>query len=285
MALKKKLFRRHHVLSSFLTAFTNRVLAREDDEFNKQLLEKAATMNNEKFKRIALKETIIYKHFENLISKSKYQFIIDFGHFYKKMIDMFGYIMLNEMLIEELLWLNENYAYTYHHTLASTAIAMRLAFDYFMDEDVAMTVGECSLVKDIGLGHVPPEIVNKTGKLTKNEQLLIQEHPIYSALLLAHYYKNYLMLPVECALNHHEDKLGKGYPRGIGLERIEVHIVKFADTFDALITARPFRNYFKLDDAFMISEAEIKLGNLDESLLPLIRSYHINFQSMFHKQN
>jgi HD-GYP domain-containing protein (c-di-GMP phosphodiesterase class II) len=108
---------------------------------------------------------------------------------------------------------------------------------------------------------------------------------MYSALLLAHYYNDYKLLPVECALNHHEDMLGTGYPRGVIVDRIEIQIVKFADTFDALIAARPFRNYFSLDDAFLISEAEIKLGNLDASLLPLVRSYHLNFKTIFQDGN
>ena len=282
MALKRSFFRTHHILSMYLTSFANRVIAREDEQFNIELLKRAAAIGYKNIEPVPIKDTFIGKHFENLLSKEKYQFVTENGALTDHILDMVSNIKLNFLIIEELEWMHQNYDYTYHHTIASTAIAMRMALDYFLNEDIAMEVGECALVKDIGLGHIPNDVVNKSGRLTKKEQLIIQEHPMYSALLLSHYYGDYMLLPVECALNHHEDMLGSGYPRGIILDRIEVQIVKFADTFDALITARPFRNFFTLDDAFLISEAEIKLGSLDASLLPLVRSYH-NFQMIFNK--
>jgi HD-GYP domain-containing protein (c-di-GMP phosphodiesterase class II) len=283
MALKRKFFKTNHVLSSFITAFTNRVIAREGDIFNKKLLDRAAKLAVKDLKRIQIKDTFLYPNFVSLLEKEKYQFITDFGVISENILNLLGHIELNEKILDELAWMRDNYIYNYHHTIASSALSTRLALDYFMDEDVAMEVAESSLVKDIGFGHIAKDVVNKTGRLSKREQLLLQEHPMYSALLIAHYYGEYKILPVEIALNHHEDKLGQGYPRGVIAGRIELHIVKFADTFDALITARPFRSYFDLEDAFMISEAEIKLGNLDASLLPLIRSYHINFKTFFNK--
>jgi len=285
MALKRKFFRQHFIVSSYITAFTNRVIAREDDVFNRELFENAVSMSRTDLKDIPIKDTFLYKNFENLLTKEKYQFITDWGLQLKSVLELIGNIPINEKILEELKWLHDKYDYTYHHSIASTALAARLAMDYFLDEKIATEVAEASLFKDIGLGHIPEEVVNKSGRLNKKEQLVIQEHPMYSALLLAHYLGRYKCLAVEAAANHHEDMTGTGYPRGVVVNKIEIHMVKFADTFDALISARPFRNFFNLDDAFMISEAEIKLGNLDESLLPLIRSYHINFKSFFENAN
>lgn len=128
---------------------------------------------------------------------------------------------------------------------------------------------------DVGKIDVPPEILNKNGKLSKEEFEEIKKHPLSSFNIL----KQYLG---ENAANyarwHHEKLDGSGYPDGLKGEEIplESRVMAVADIFDALTTSRCYRAAFSFEKALNILKEDVDAGKLDarayDALVRMIES-------------
>ena len=103
---------------------------------------------------------------------------------------------------------------------------------------------------DIGKVAIPDAILLKPGRLTEDEYAYMKEHVILGWKLMSN------MPAMEEAgkvvLHHHERFNGTGYPYGLIGEHIPMtaRVLALADVFDALITRRPYKEPFPLDDAF-----------------------------------
>ncbi|HUZ18864.1 MAG TPA: HD-GYP domain-containing protein [Spirochaetia bacterium] len=100
-----------------------------------------------------------------------------------------------------------------------------------------------ALLHDIGMAKVPKSVLDKTDNLSAEEIDLVRKHATYSYSLAI----KGLGLPEEVgliALQHHERWDGKGYPSGIAGNDISLlaRIVAVADSFEAMIRDRPYRN-------------------------------------------
>ena len=126
------------------------------------------------------------------------------------------------------------------------AVAMRLPKAKVID---IKTIGN---LHDIGKIVIDLSILDKPGKLTKNEYEIIKQHPVSGAKMLAssHEY-NRLSFGV---LHHHERYDGKGYPNQLTGENIplESRIISVADAYDAMTSERSYKN--RLTKAEAIAE-------------------------------
>jgi HD-GYP domain-containing protein (c-di-GMP phosphodiesterase class II) len=99
-------------------------------------------------------------------------------------------------------------------------------------------------------------VLDKPGKLDENEWELVKSHAAYSEQILSrlHIFSELAFV----AAAHHERLDGKGYPRGIGAERIplETRIITVADIFDAITAERPYRGPIPVADAIAMMEKE-----------------------------
>jgi|GEM_PF-3428235 len=262
----------------FVNTWNNRIIAREGDYFSKDLLENAV-IAGKKFdvKIVEVKDSFFMKDFHKLMTKEveKYGFVTENLKFLKDLEILIAKIKLPERIIEELAWIKDNYDYNYHHITAVVGLAARIAKDFFINDDDVLKTIEAGLTYDIGIGRVSKNIINKLGFLNKEERHIVNYHPIYSSLLIAHYYKTYESYLIDVALNHHESLDGTGYPRGIKVNDIITHIIKLSDLFDALISARPFRKFYSVKEAFEICEKLIKDGKIIPEILPIIYSYYL----------
>jgi len=98
------------------------------------------------------------------------------------------------------------------------------------------------LVHDIGKTQVPLDILNKPGKLTRDEQDVMQEHATMGLELI----KNTKQYPQPVLLGvwqHHERLDGGGYPFGLSGNEISVNarIVAIADMYDAMTSNRVYQ--------------------------------------------
>jgi putative nucleotidyltransferase with HDIG domain len=103
-------------------------------------------------------------------------------------------------------------------------------------------VGVAALLHDVGkIDQRFAEILQKPGRLTEEERLIIEEHPVRSAELVA--MVNGLQDLVKPVRHHHERWDGGGYPDGLAGEDIPLtaRIIVFADTIDAMTSDRPYR--------------------------------------------
>ena len=114
-------------------------------------------------------------------------------------------------------------------------------------------------IHDLGKMHVPELILNKAGKLTDDEFRIIKSHTWMGLDIIEKVKYNAVIKKAEdVILYHHENYNGKGYPEGLTGERIPLsaRIVRIADTFDALISKRVYKESWPFDNALKYLEKQ-----------------------------
>ena len=106
-----------------------------------------------------------------------------------------------------------------------------------------------SVLHDIGKIAIDDQILNKPGKLNDEEWEAIKRHPEIGYRILSSS-PEYISI-AEDILYHHERYDGKGYPRGLKGEEIPIRarIITIADSFDAMISDRPYRKALANEEA------------------------------------
>jgi putative nucleotidyltransferase with HDIG domain len=147
-------------------------------------------------------------------------------------------------------------AYTRGHCERVAEYACALARDVGYDELTMFWFRIGAVLHDVGKIAVPSEILNKPGRLTPEERVIMEQHAAAGAELLSSIEFPWDLLPI--VRGHHERWDGSGYPDGLAGEEIQLsaRIVCVADVFDALTTDRPYRRGFTRDEALMMMAAE-----------------------------
>ncbi|MBR6223899.1 MAG: HD domain-containing protein [Lachnospiraceae bacterium] len=156
--------------------------------------------------------------------------------------------------------------YTNGHSYRVAKYTSMLAKELGYDEETVDKYNNIALLHDIGKIGVPPEVLNKAGKLTDEEFDTIKSHTTlgYNAL------KDISIMP-ELAIGaeyHHERPDGKGYPEGLKGDKIPrvAQIIAVADTFDAMYSDRPYRKRMNFDKAVSIIK-EVRGTQLAEDVV------------------
>ncbi len=113
-----------------------------------------------------------------------------------------------------------------------------------LEEEVCKVWGLASTMHDVGKVGIPDNILLKPGRLTAEEFDVIKTHTIIGAKILEGSESELIQVARIIALNHHEKWDGSGYPAGLVREDIPLaaRITAIADVFDALISARPYKD-------------------------------------------
>ena len=124
-------------------------------------------------------------------------------------------------------------------------------------------IATASALHDIGKIGIDERILNKPGKLTKEEFEIMKAHTLIGAQMLDNLdmYRNekLLKLAYEICRWHHERYDGKGYPDGLVGEEIPIsaQVVSLADVYDALVSERVYKKAFSHEKALeMIRNGE-----------------------------
>ncbi|MGA7992893.1 MAG: HD domain-containing phosphohydrolase [Thermoanaerobaculia bacterium] len=120
-----------------------------------------------------------------------------------------------------------------------------------------------ALFHDIGLIVVPDSILKKTGPLSAEERMAVNQHPAAGCELLSGMKTMRRILPI--VLHHHERLDGSGYPDGISGADIPqiVRIVSVADVFDAMTTDRAYRAAMTRPQALRVIDEDVGKGRFD----------------------
>jgi putative two-component system response regulator len=120
-----------------------------------------------------------------------------------------------------------------------------------LDEKEQELVLEAAPMHDVGKLGTPDLILLKPGKLTPEEFIVMQEHTTIGWEILRDSAAPTLQAAAVIALTHHEKYDGTGYPRKLAGDQIPLHgrIVAVADVFDALTSARPYKEAWTFDKA------------------------------------
>lgn len=113
---------------------------------------------------------------------------------------------------------------------------------------------------DIGKIGIPDAILLKQGRLSADEEAVMQAHTVIGAEILAGSDVALLHLAQDIALTHHERWNGMGYPNRVAGEAIPLvgRIVAVVDVHDALTHARPYKAAWSHADA--LAEIEEQAG-------------------------
>jgi len=138
--------------------------------------------------------------------------------------------------------------YTTTHALNVSILTMALAEFIGLGPKEVRNFGIAGLLHDLGKVKIPEEILNKPGKLTDQERLVMNSHTVEGArLILAA--EEHLDLAAVVAYEHHIKLNGGGYP-SFDFPR-KCHqasdLVHVCDVFDALRTDRPYRDAWETD--------------------------------------
>ena len=137
------------------------------------------------------------------------------------------------------------------------------AFPEELSEDYLDTLQKSAPLHDVGKIRIPDSILNKPGKLTKEEFDVIKTHTnaggeILSETLAGLEDQSFLKQAIQLATYHHERWDGKGYPQGLLGNNIPLcaRIMAVADVFDALVSKRSYKEPFSFDEAVLIIQEE-----------------------------
>lgn len=132
----------------------------------------------------------------------------------------------------------------------------RIALEMGIAEDEAEAWGKASRLHDVGKVGIADAILRKPGRLTAEEYEVIKTHSVIGGAILNH--DPSLALARSIALCHHERWDGQGYPSGLAGETIPLpaRIAAVADVFDALVSPRPYKEAWRIEDAMAEIEKE-----------------------------
>jgi len=126
------------------------------------------------------------------------------------------------------------------HTQRVTDLTLRLAVQMDMPETQLLDLRRGALLHNIGKLGVPDYILQKRGRLTKEEMEKIRSHPAYAFELLSKI--AYLRPALDIPYCHREKWNGAGYPRGLKGEQIPIsaRIFSVVNIWDTLTNDRPY---------------------------------------------
>ena len=110
----------------------------------------------------------------------------------------------------------------------------------------------CAYLHDIGKIFIPPEVLQKPGKLTDEEYEVIKTHTTIGYEMCM---KDLKLRPYAAGpLYHHEALNGTGYPQGLTKKDIpyEGQIIRVADEYDAIVSKRQYKTHIGISDTLKI---------------------------------
>jgi HD-GYP domain-containing protein (c-di-GMP phosphodiesterase class II) len=145
--------------------------------------------------------------------------------------------------------LEEKDPYTRGHSERVKEYAVKIAEELKLSKTEIQILSDFSILHDIGKIIVDSSILNKPGKLNKEEWRIIKQHPVIGARMILPF--DGLVSGIPLIKHHHERMDGKGYPDGLKGKSIPllVQIMAVADAFDAMTSPRAYRNTLTIEDA------------------------------------
>jgi len=152
-----------------------------------------------------------------------------------------NHVLKNENTFSTLFKVTSHDYRTYSHSINMSVIGLLFGKHLSLNPHELDCLGTGMLLHDIGKVVVPPEIINKTGSLTKEEFNEIKKHP-KAGLDILEPKKNVDSLCLKIVAQHHENHDGTGYPYGLGGSDIHLFgsISRIVDVYDAMTTHRPY---------------------------------------------
>ena len=159
---------------------------------------------------------------------------------------------LDESMRYQLSVLDSLDVFTRKHCENVANLTCRLCERLHLNRNFVVYCTICAYLHDIGKQHIPPEILQKPGKLTDEEYNIMKTHTTigYEICMRDLKLRDYAAGPIY----HHEALNGSGYPNGLSKNEIplEGQIIRVADEFDAIVSKRQYKSHIGISDTLKI---------------------------------
>lgn len=157
--------------------------------------------------------------------------------------------------------------YTAQHSMNVCIYSIALGRHINLFEHELNNIGLCGMMHDMGKMLIPPEILNKPGRLSDDEMAIMQSHAFEGWRILLNT-SGMFAGAVDVAYTHHERMDGKGYPRKLTAEQITpfAQMVAIVDMYDAITSDRVYQKGKSHLDAIKILTECSNNGHLNPQL-------------------
>lgn len=159
---------------------------------------------------------------------------------------------LDESMRYQLNMLSSLDVFTLKHCENVAALVCRLCEQLHCTKNFTEYCTICAYLHDIGKMFIPPEVLQKPGKLTDEEYAIMKTHTTLGYEMCM---KDLKLRPYAAgAIYHHEALNGSGYPRGLTKKDIpyEGQIIRVADEYDAIVSKRQYKTHIGISDTLKI---------------------------------
>ncbi|MCP4337322.1 MAG: response regulator [Desulfobulbaceae bacterium] len=139
--------------------------------------------------------------------------------------------------------------YTAGHTIRVTEYALMLGMAMGLTEGEILILKRAAQFHDIGKLVIDLSCIQKPGKLTEEEWVLIRKHPSVGANIIQ---PLGFMEKEQFIIRHHHERMdGKGYPDGLNGEQLDdlTKIIIVVDSYDAMTSKRNYRKNMTMEEA------------------------------------
>lgn len=177
-----------------------------------------------------------------VFSYAKYKNSVDMTECFGIVESLIGNSKLGRNLLSYMKTNDKPYDYFLQHSVNVCILSVLMGTWMGYDSVNLKILGVSALLHDIGKIKIPDDIVNKPGKLTPDEYVIVKNHTRYGFQIL----KETASLDEvirSAALAHHERMDGKGYPFGLlgTVLNEKVRIISICDVYDAITSDKPYK--------------------------------------------
>jgi putative two-component system response regulator len=165
--------------------------------------------------------------------------------------------------------------YTQGHSTRVSKLSVDFSTFLGLSEKEREEMKKAGILHDIGKICLSQSILRKPGPLTTDEQEMIKTHALLGEDLCRPLVSMRRILP---AIRHHHERWdGKGFPDGLAGQNIPImaRILSIVDSFDAMVSVRPYRDQSSVRSALAMMKGERDCGQWDAELL----GYFLNMMS------
>ena len=145
------------------------------------------------------------------------------------------------------------------HGMCVSNLAFQVACEMGLPPETCHEMAVAGMVHDIGKLEIAKYLYSREpDPLTIEELKYVRTHSTMGyAILNERHYSEFVLQSI---LHHHENYDGSGYPSNLAGEEIPLgaRILRVSDTFAALISDRPYRKAFSMEEAVALMIDEIK---------------------------
>jgi len=212
------------------------------DLINQRGIEKLGEIDDES-RQVLKKETVKHREFHRLT-----------GGRILGIFDLFSRII------------DARHKYSRGHSRRVANLALEIGRELGFDDENLFKLEIAGLLHEAGKVAVSSAIVDKAGKLTEDETIIMREYPVASEKIVRSISSLSELGPV--VRHQHERFDGSGYPDGLEGEAIPRYsrILAVADTYDAMASERAYRRAMPLERILKEMQKDFGSGRLDPEL-------------------